>query len=114
MRRIGYLLAIPLMLVMSGCAADPETTALEDCQRIAPRAVIDLRGHNSFATATFKDVASTQRGEDKAWDITGKVELELSNGVTITEDFHCLAQHVDGKDYAAILDVSGTDVRPGQ
>lgn len=112
--RLRYVLVVPLLLVMSGCAANPETTALEECQRIAPRAVIDLRGHNSFRTAEFEDVKSVQRGDDKAWDITGTVALELASGATVTDDFKCLAQHVDGKDYAAILNVSGTDVRPNQ
>jgi ribulose bisphosphate carboxylase small subunit len=112
MRRIGFVLVIPL-LALSACSASTEATALDDCQKAAPRAVIDLRGIDSFETAEFSDVKAERRGEGDSWDVTGTVTLKAA-GDTIAEDFRCLAQNVDGKSYANIIDVSGTDVRPTQ
>lgn len=106
MRQIGFVLAVPLLLVLSGCADDAQAEALQECQRIAPRAVLEDEGASSFNEAKFSNVETSARESGMAWDITGTVDLELDDGERVTREWSCFTQNVDGKTYANINDVN--------
>lgn len=105
MRQIGFVLAIPLLLVLSGCATDPQAEALSECQRIAPRAVLEDEEASSFDEAKFSNVEAVARASGMAWDITGTVELDI-DGALITREWSCFTQNIDGKTYADINGVN--------
>jgi hypothetical protein len=94
--------SVALCLLLSGCAADAEGSAIDECSQLG---VMAKYRDDPMPAESVKvsDVLSVQVDpDDPVFTITGTTVVKYPNGSADSVDWSCFAQVVDGKTYADI------------